>query len=75
MSDPLTALYLVAQLASPPDMTIPLDRPQAYVLAGRPDGDNRPELTATKGDVEIILKRLDILENMLLKMCHDSGCR
>jgi hypothetical protein len=75
MSDPLSALYLAAQLASPPDMTIPMQRPQTFIIAGRPDGDERPELTATKGDVEIIFKRLDILESMILRLQRERGLK
>lgn len=31
----------------------------SYVIAGRPLGDNRPDLTATKADIDTINRKLD----------------
>jgi hypothetical protein len=53
------------------EMPLPLGPPMplgepSYMISGRPklqDGD--PELTATKGDIDAINKRLDQIEDML----------
>jgi hypothetical protein len=49
-------------------------RSDAYAISGRPPHrDNEPELTATKGDIDALNKRLDHLE-MLIR-CEGMAAR
>jgi hypothetical protein len=53
------------------EMPLPLGPPMplgepSYMISGRPKlQDSDPELTATKGDVDALNKRLDQLENLI----------
>jgi hypothetical protein len=43
-----------------------LGEPSYYMISGRPKlRDNDPELTATKGDIDALNKRLDRLEQLI----------
>lgn len=43
-----------------------------YTIAGRPAWDNEnPEMTATKGDIDALNKRLNDIEKLL--NCHAAG--